>query len=69
MGKQCKVLTEAAPDGNTQWMDGEIVGEWNRSAGFRTNDNPEGGGPVVKVAGTIYRDDTFRATWEQVKKA
>ena len=48
-------------------MEGTVVGEWNRPAGFRTNNNPEAGGPVVNVPGCIYREKTFNATHEQVR--
>jgi hypothetical protein len=64
MSKQVKVLAEG--QNGTEWLDGEIVGEWKRSTGFRTDRNPEPGGPVVNVPGCIYREKTFNATWEQV---
>ena len=66
--KKVLVLTESAPDGETKWMAGEMVGEWNRPLGFRTDSQPESGGPVVKVKGTIYRGGTFNATWDQVEE-
>ena len=66
--KKVLVLTESAPSGETMWLDGEVVGTWNRPVGFRTDSQPEKGGPVVKVKGTIYRGGTFNATWEQVKE-
>ena len=66
--KKVLVLTEAAPEGETKWMVGEMVGEWNRPVGFRTDSQPEKGGPVVKVKGTIYKNETFQATWDQVEE-
>ena len=66
--KKVLVLTEAAPEGETKWMVGEMVGEWNRPLGFRTDSQPEKGGPVVKVKGTIYKNKTFQATWDQVEE-
>ena len=66
--KKVLVLTESAPDGETKWMAGEMVGKWNRPVGFRTDSQPEKGGPVVKVKGTIYRGGTFNATWDQVEE-
>ena len=66
--KKVLVLTEAAPSGETMWLDGEVVGTWNRPVGFRTDGHPEKGGPVVKVNGTIYREKTFQATWDQVEE-
>ena len=66
--KKVLVLTEAAPEGETKWMVGEMVGEWNRPVGFRNDGHPEKGGPVVKVNGTIYREKTFQATWDQVEE-
>ena len=64
-GEAVKVLAEG-PNG-TEWLDGTIVGLWNRPTGFRTNNSPEAGGPVVNVPGCIYREKTFNATHEQVR--
>ena len=66
--KKVLVLTEAAPSGETMWLDGEVVGTWNRPVGFRTDSQPEKGGPVVRVKGTIYKNKTFQATWDQVEE-
>ena len=66
--KKVLVLTESAPDGETKWMAGEMVGTWNRPVGFRTDSQPEKGGPVVRVKGTIYKNKTFQATWDQVEE-
>lgn len=65
-GDAVKVLVEG-PNGQTDWIDGTVVGWWNRPSGFRNDRNPEPGGPVVDVPGCIYRDKTFNATHEQVK--
>ncbi len=64
-GDSVLVLAEA-PNG-TGWLKGTVVGEWNRPAGFRTDRNPEPGGPIVHVPGCIYREKTFNATREQVR--
>ena len=69
MKKGDKVLVLAESPAGTEWLEGEIVGEWTRSTGFRTDSTPEPGGPVVNVPGCIYREQTFNATWEQVRKA
>jgi len=66
--KKVLVLTNSAPDGEAMWLEGELVGEWNRPVGFRNDGHPEKGGPVVKVKGTIYKDETFHATWDQVEE-
>ena len=65
----CAVLTEVADENGeirTDWTIGEIVGAWNRPHSFRTDANPEAGGPIVNVAGGIYAAKTFRATNDQV---
>lgn len=66
-GDAVKVLAEGS--NGTDWLDGTIVNEWTRSGSFRTDRNPEPGGPVVNVPGCIYRKKTFNATWEQVHRA
>lgn len=64
-GEAVEVLAEGP--GGTEWLEGTVVGEWNRPAGFRTNNSPEAGGLVVNVPGCIYREKTFNATHEQVR--
>lgn len=65
-GDAVKVLVEG-PNGN-EWMDGTVVGEWRRPFGFRNERNPEAGGYVVNVPGCLYREKTFNATVDQVRK-
>ena len=66
MKKGDSVIVLAEGPNGTEWLEGTIVGQWNRPASFRTTRTPEAGGPVVEVPGCIYREKRFNATWEQV---
>lgn len=62
VGQKVKVFVDQG------WLPGTVTSEWNRPASFRTDANPEAGGPVVNVPSAPYREKTFQATFDQVRQ-